>query len=76
MGDEKDILEQSNQQMELSIKDMECQIKTQETLAESIKSSHDLEASSLSQINEDHIAQIARLEVEANAMSEDKAILE
>ena len=54
--------------MELSMKDLDCRLKTQETLAESIKRSHDLEASSFAQINEDNFAQISRLEVEANAM--------
>ena len=50
------------------MKDLECRLKTQEAMAESIKRSHDLEASSFNQINEDNFAQISRLEVEANAM--------
>ena len=72
MGDDKAILEQRSQQLELQIKDLECRLKTQEAMAESSK----LEVSSLGQINEENIAQITRLEVEASAMDKDKAILE
>ena len=72
MGDDKAILEQRSQQLELQIKDLECRLKTQEAMAESSK----LEVSSLGQINEENIAQITRLEVEASAMDKDKVILE